>query len=81
MSGRLTDGSKFVTCIPQLCLLLTGFSLTGLFFHSANEDWSERPDVTTTEVMSRPISELLFPTVTVCRDVDVPVDPMVAIAR
>ncbi len=64
----------------QQCLVLvSGIALGVVIFDSAVADWDARPVATDTEVMSRPVAELLFPTVTVCADGDTPPDPMAPI--
>ncbi len=50
-------------------------------YQSAVHDWRERPDTTTIETVTRPVTELKFPTVTVCPSRDTPVDPFAAITR
>ncbi len=61
--------------------MTTGVILTSYLFLSAMSDWQERPDITTIELMTRPIAELTFPTVTVCSSRDTPNDPFSAIVR
>ncbi len=66
-------------CAQQCLVLVSGIALGVVIFDSAVADWDARPVATDTEVMSRPVAELLFPTVTVCADGDTPPDPMAPI--
>ncbi len=60
---------------------MTGAGLVAHIFSVARGEWNSRPDITTIESVTRPVEELRFPAVTVCRSADVPADAMAAAAK
>ncbi len=66
--------------LNQACIIVAGVSTTILLQRCATSDWRDRPDMSTVEMMTRPVSELVFPGVTVCPDGETPADPLAAVA-
>ena len=56
----------------------------GLFAHLfsiSQSEWESKPTITTIESVTRPVGELSFPTVTVCRSNDIPADSFAAATK
>ena len=58
------------TSFPLLqgLFLVFGMSVTGILLAYSYLDWGNFPIITTIESITRPVSKLQFPTVTVCPD-------------
>ncbi len=61
--------------------MATSIALITYLFQSALLDWRKRLNITTIEMMMRPILETKFPTVTVCPSRDMPVDPFATMSK
>jgi hypothetical protein len=56
----------------QLIITILGFIGAGLMILESFNDWDESPLLTTIQSIDAPITDLLFPTVTVCQGIERP---------
>ena len=62
------DGTNLFIKIFWLIVVIFGLSTATILFETAKTNWYENPTITTLVSSSNPVSEVQFPTVTVCQE-------------
>ena len=62
----IVTGRNWLERLFWAILIVSGFTLSGLIFYRAYNDWDETPLETTIEQVSLPVEKLNYPAVTVC---------------
>lgn len=72
LADDLAGLACWATFSHQALVVVTGFACTYLLCTKTMREWEERPFSTSTETI--PVTDVQFPTVTVCRDPHMPPD-------